>query len=186
VAVLGPADVKAVGIGEVPRIPVGRADGGDHEGARRQGLAAYIHLRVRDAGRPLHGAVEAQQLSSSTADPISPGSERRRSSSAGWRSRASRPLPIRFTVVSWPAMKSSTPGREQLAFGEPVALLLDRDQRAEEIGAGVPAPLGQERAEVLGDPAPPDAPALDDGVVGGDADGVEAADDVGGGRRGRR
>lgn len=62
---------------------------------------------------------------------------------------------------------------------EAVALLLHRDEGGEQVGAGVAAPVGEERAEILRDAAAADAPALDDGVVRREADGVEAADDVG-------
>ena len=69
-------------------------------------------------------------------------------------------------------------GGEQLALGEPVALLLDRDERGEQVRARMPAALGEQRAEVVRDPAPADTPALHDRRVGRDADGVEAPDDV--------
>ena len=60
-------------------------------------------------------------------------------------------MPIRFTVVSWPGDEEQDAGREQLALGQPVALLLGGDERGQEVGARVPAPLGQERAEVVRD-----------------------------------
>ena len=49
----------------------------------------------------------SQRNSSSTAVFMSERSSRRRCSSPGWSSNASRPLPMRFVVVSKPAAKSS-------------------------------------------------------------------------------
>ena len=69
-------------------------------------------------------------------------------------------------------------GGEQLPLGEAVALLLHRDERGEQVRARVTAALGEQRAEVVRDAAPADPPALHDRLVGRDADGVEAPDDV--------
>ena len=65
-------------------------------------LPADLVRRERDAPRHLHRAVVAQQL----VDARSASSDGSRCSSSSWsrlRSSASVPLPIRFTVVSWPA-----------------------------------------------------------------------------------
>src|SRR6185295_6870596 len=69
-------------------------------------------------------------------------------------------------------------GGEQLALAQLVALLLRGDEQAQKVIAGMPAPLGQELAEVVAD-GPPRHPApLDDIGIHLKADGVEAARDV--------
>jgi hypothetical protein len=75
-------------------------------------------------------------------------------------------------------MKSSTQVASSSPFGEAVALLLDRDERGEQVRARVAAALREQGAEVVRDPAAADSPALHDRLVGRDADRVQAPDDV--------
>ena len=79
-----------------------------------------------DAARHLHRAVVAQQLVGDRRVD-----RRVASRSSSWsrlRSSASMPLPMRFTVVSWPATNSSTTCSTSSSRGEAIAFVLGRDQ----------------------------------------------------------
>src|SRR6185295_16115225 len=69
-------------------------------------------------------------------------------------------------------------GGEQLALAQLVALLLRGDEQAQEVIAGMSAPLGQELAEVVADGPPGRPAALDDVGSHLKTDGVEAQRDV--------
>ena len=101
---VGAAQVELVGgRAEDRRVVVGRPERREHERAGRHGEAADLDVGEGDAAGELHRRVEAQQLVDRR------GAERsgRRATARAGRggcSRAQVPLPMRFTVVSWPAM----------------------------------------------------------------------------------
>ncbi len=174
--VVGAGDVEPVRVRELRGIPVGRADRGDHEGAFRDRLAAHLHLRVRDAGGPLHRAVVAQQLLHRAADERGLPMEAFELGGMPEQGKEAVADQVHGGLVAGDEEQDA--GGEQLALGEPVALLLHCDEGGEQVRARMAAALGEQRAEVVRDPAPADAPALHDRRVGRDADRVEAPDDV--------
>ena len=110
-------DIERVGVLERGRVPVRRAEQGDHLLARAQALAAQLQVLADDASVELDGAVVAQQLVDG------------RFQQAGFvtqplqldrhvRSRASMPLPMRLRVVSLRGHQDQQHGGQQLLSRE--------------------------------------------------------------------
>src|SRR5437762_1461192 len=62
VPVLGAAEVQAVRLGELRRVPVRGSEAHRHGPSRRDAAAADLHVLQGNAAGPLDGAVEAQEL----------------------------------------------------------------------------------------------------------------------------
>ena len=97
------ADIETFGIGELRGVAVGGADAQRHRRARRHRDAAEFDRLDRHAVAELVGAFEPQHFLDRGLD------QRRDSRSAAafrWHDpdSATRPLPIRLVVVSWPAL----------------------------------------------------------------------------------
>ena len=96
---------NTVGLGDAGRVPVGGEQAGDDDLARRDHGVADPHGRARPAERRhLHRAVEAQQLLDRGREAS--GSACSSARLSGWVRRVYIPLPMRLTVVSWPATSS--------------------------------------------------------------------------------
>ena len=134
-----PPHVEAIGVGEVARVPVGRGQHRHHELAAADRLAGAGDVLGGHPADELHGAVVAEELLDGVPD------EPR---------LAPEPLQlIRMPQERGEAVAEQVGGdlvagveqeqrvREQLVEGQPDALLLDLDERAEQALAGRPPQL---------------------------------------------
>ena len=176
VAVVSPADVEAVGVGELRRVPVGRADEGHHHLALADGLASDGDVLAGNARGALHRPVVAQQLLHRAPDEPGVFPE---AAGAGPDAGAARvPLPIRFTVVAWPASSSRMQVGHQLVGRELVTRLLGGDQAVTCRRAAARGARRRELAEIGGERAARIHAAHRHLGVRRQHDGVEAAGDV--------
>ena len=114
------------------------------------------HGRRRRSAPPRSGcarsAAPGRRSAAARRPPRRRATDRRASarSSSGWRSRASVPLPIRLTVVSWPGDVEQHDERHQLGGGEAVAGLLDQRAARQQVVAEVLAAVVDDLARGTG------------------------------------
>ena len=111
--------MRRSGLAEHAGIAVGAADGHDDRRALRHCRAVEVHVLGRGPQGHLDRAVVAEQFLDGRGDQGR--IPRSRSQCPGSPSRATVPFPIRLTVVSKLAMRSSA-GADQLGGAEPVAV----------------------------------------------------------------
>ena len=133
VAVVAARDVEAVGLVEHRRVAVRRADAADHERALPDRHAAELHVLERDAHGALHRAVEAQHLLDRALQQLGLRAQAREL--VGVLQERERPVPdqVRGRLVTGEQQQDR--GRQQLAVAERVAVLLRRDERADQVVA---------------------------------------------------
>ena len=148
VTIVASGNVEAIGLREVRRIPIGRADRGDDHRPFGDRAAVDLDVRVGDARRPLHRTVVPQQLLHRAVNQrriVSQPAELVRMAQEG-----QHPIADEVDGRLMPRDEEQDAGGEQLPFAQLVARFFGGDQQAQQIVLWMAAALGEKTAEVVG------------------------------------
>jgi hypothetical protein len=133
VAVVGAAQVEAVGVGELGGVAVGRPDEGHHHRARRDRAPTERHVLAGDARRALDLPIEAQQLLHRGADQR--GIAAQPPEPIGMAQQGERAVADQVDGGLVPRDEEQDARGQQLDLAQAVARLLRGDQVRQHVGA---------------------------------------------------
>ena len=134
VAVRRTRDIERVGLGELRGVAVRRAGGATAVWSLpRWCVRRPRRSRARSAPRPARCCRSAGTPRRPRAAARAPRASR--AAASGCSVRASRPLPMRFVVVSWAGEEQQDRERQQLVVREALAVLLGLHERRHDVGA---------------------------------------------------
>src|SRR5262245_40761158 len=176
VPVVPTGDVEAVGIDKLRGIAVSGTDRRHYHGALPDRVAIDLDVFARDARGALDGAVVAQELLDRARG------ERRISLQSpelvGMAQERQHPVADEVHRRLVTGHEEEDAHGQEFALRQPIALLLGRDERAQQIRSWLTASLGYLAAEVLGQRIPRLCAALLDLDIGVRANGIQTASQV--------